>query len=326
VLDTNQRAKIQKTLTSDGPFLVVSHRRPDGDAIGTSLALAAWLRGQGKEVAVWMPDPVPANYRFIRAVQHIVASLPPDLSDTVVVFVDSPGIDRAGDASALLGKARMIINIDHHTGNTRFGDLNLVDTSAAAAALILLELMEEAGIDPDPEVASLLYVGLLADTGGFRHGNTDARVLAAAGRLVERGADPAELSRNVFGEVAAGQIHLLGLVLSSLELELDGRVSLMFLTDEMRTRAGVSEETLEGLPTYGRMIRGVAVAVLLREEPGATRVNLRSKGVVDVNAIAATLGGGGHASASGATVDAPIDVARRIVLSAIRDAVESIRP
>ncbi len=323
--DADQRAKIQKTLTSDGPFLVVSHQRPDGDAIGTSLALAAWLRGQGKEVAVWLPDPVPTNYRFIPAVGEILESLPPDLSDTVVLLLDSPDIDRAGNATALLRKARMIINIDHHTGNTEFGDLNLVDTTAAAVALIVLELMEEAGVDLDPEIASLLYVGLLADTGGFRHGNTDARALAAASYLVEKGADPAELSRNLFGELPAGQIHLLGLVLSSLELECNGRVSLMFLTDEMRTRTGVCEETLEGLPTYGRMIRGVDVAVLLTEDSGATRINLRSKGVVNVSAIAATLGGGGHAAASGAAVDAPIDVARGIVLSAIRDALESIR-
>ncbi len=322
-MGADQRAKIQKTLRSDGPFLVVSHRRPDGDAIGTSLALAAWLRGEGKEAAVWLPDPVPANYRFIRSVRQIAGSLPSDVSDTVVLLVDCPDIDRAGDASALLRKARMIINIDHHRGNTQFGDLNLVDTTAAAAALIVLELMQEAGVDPAPEIASLLYVGLLADTGGFRYGNTDARVLAAASHLVECGADPAELSRNLFGELPAGQIRLLGLVLSSLELVLDERVSLMYLTDEMRTRAGVCEETLEGLPSYGRMIRGVAVAVLLREDCGVTRVNLRSKGVVNVSAIAATLGGGGHAAASGATVDATIDVAREVVLSAIRDALGS---
>ena len=320
--ENDQRAKIQKTLTSSGPFLVVSHRRPDGDAIGASLALAAWLGAQGKDVTVWMPDPVLANYRFIRAVRDIAKSLPEDLSNTIVIFVDSPDVDRAGDASARFAHARMIINIDHHTGNTEFGDLNLIDTTAAAAALIVLELMEEAGVDPGPEIASLLYVGLLADTGGFRHGNTDARVLAAAGRLVEMGADPAELFRNVFGELPSGQIHLLGLVLSSLELELDERVSLMFLTDEMRKNAGVCEETLEGLATHGRLIRGVQVAVLLREESGATRVNLRSVGAVDVNAIARTLGGGGHKAASGATVDAPIDVARGIVLSAIRSALD----
>ncbi len=322
MLEANQRAKIQRTLASSGPFLIVSHRRPDGDAIGASLALAAWLEGQGKDVTVWMPDPVSANYRFIRAVGDIVEKLPRDLADTVVIFLDSPDMERAGDASGLLGYTRMIINIDHHTGNTGFGDLNLVDTTAAAAALIVLELMEEAGAAPDPEIASLLYVGLLTDTGGFRHGNTDARVLAAASRLVEMGADPAELFRNVFGELPAGQIHLLGLVLASLKLEFDERVSVMLLTDEMRMRAGVCEEMLEGLAAYGRMIRGVQVAVLLREESGATRVNLRSMGAVDVNVIAATLGGGGHKAASGATVDAPIEVARGIVLAAIRSALD----
>jgi len=242
-----------RRLRASALVLVASHRRPDGDAIGSGLALVRWLDGIGVSAQFFLEDGIPANYRFIRAGRDVVSKPPEDLSETTLVVVDTTEISRVVTDTDRLAGAREILNIDHHPDNRLFGDVNLVDPSASAAALLIQEIVEADGADMDLEMASLLYVGLVADTGGFRHSSVDARTMAAAARLVKAGADPHAISRNVFAEQPLSAVRLLGMMLSSLELHFDGRLALAVITDAMRSAAGVCAESMEGLPGYGRL-------------------------------------------------------------------------
>jgi phosphoesterase RecJ-like protein len=297
--------------------LVVSHKRPDGDAIGSGLALTRWAAGLGPRVRMLLEDGVPPNYMFIRMAREVLTEPPADLERTTLVVIDTTALSRVGECATALGRCPAVINIDHHPDNSFFGDVNIVDPTASAAALLIQELIELDGGAPDLETASLLYVGLLADTGAFRHSNVDARTMSAAARLVEAGADPHGLARNVFAEQPLAQVRLLGLMLSSMELHLDGRLALSTITDVMRAEAGACMESMEGLPGYGRLIEGVRVSALIREIPGGSRVSLRSNGDVDVRAVASRLGGGGHHAAAGVVLDVPVEEARRLVIVAL---------
>ncbi len=309
-------------LSASRRVLAVSHKRPDGDAIGSGLALVKWLRQQGVEAEFLLEDGVPPNYRFIRAAREVLTRVPDDVDDRTLVVLDTTSLERAGDCSASLSAARETFVIDHHPDNTRFGDLNLVDPAASATALLVQELIEASGATPDLETASLLYVGILADTGGFRYSNVDARTMSAAARLVAAGADPHQLSISVFAGQPLSQVRLLGRMLSDMELHVGGRLALSVITDTMRAETGACEESMEGLPGYGRLIEGVEVSALIREIPGGSRVSLRSTGGPDVRKIAALLGGGGHRAAAGVVLDLPVSEARTRIIDAVRRALD----
>ncbi len=306
-------------LRGSSEVLVVSHRRPDGDAVGSTLALARWLNTSGVTARVFLEDGVPSNYRFIRAGRDVLTEPPSDLSDTTLVVLDTTEISRVVRDTDTLSTAREVINIDHHPDNRLFADVNLVDPSASAAALLVQEILEADGTELDLETASLLFVGLVADTGGFRHSNVDARTMSAAARLVAAGADPHGLARNVFAEQPLSQVRLLGMMLSSMELHLDGRLALAIITDAMRSEAGTCSESMEGLPGYGRLVEGVKISALIREIPDGSRVSLRSNGGADVREIAARLGGGGHHAAAGVVLSVGVPRARELILDAVSE-------
>jgi phosphoesterase RecJ-like protein len=316
------RTKAAEVLRSPGSFLIASHRRPDGDAIGSMLALADWLESRGSRSVCLLSDGVPEPYTFLPRADRVVQRVPSDLAADAALVVDTPDPGRLSARGGTLSTTGIIINIDHHPDNTLFGDINLVDVSASSAALLVYELLEPLG-GISAEAAGSLYVGAMTDTGCFRFGNTDARTLSACAGLAELGARPAELARSVYGEQPPGRLRLLGLILSCVEVSADGRVALLTLNDEMRRAAGDSGEAIESIASYGRLIRGVQVAVLLREEPGGIRASLRSAGDVDVNEVARRLGGGGHRAASGAMLDAvSMESARRRVLAAVSETME----
>jgi phosphoesterase RecJ-like protein len=313
-----ERKKIRKALEAGGSFVLAAHRRPDGDALGSMLALARWIEGRGGIAAVVCPGGVPEPYGFLPGAESVVRGFPIAPAQAALIVVDTPMVSRTGAPPELVAQASPVINIDHHPDNEEFGDANLVDTSASAAALLVYEILEPLG-GLASEIASLLYVGIFTDTGGFRFGNTDARTLATAARLVELGADPALTARMVYGEQPLGRLRLLGLVLASAETVLDGRVAVLTLTDEMRRETGSSGDEIEGLAAYGRHIEGAQVSALLRELDGAVRVSLRSAGPVDVNAVAASLGGGGHRAAAGIVMEGSLEEARGRLIEAIEE-------
>jgi phosphoesterase RecJ-like protein len=313
------RRKILEVLEGPGPFLIAFHRKPDGDALGSGLALRLWLEGRGKRVDVVNSDGVPEPFGFLPSADRVVLKTPPDILGCTAFVLDTPDASRAALAEGVLAQATLVVNIDHHPDNTSYGDINLVDPSASSVALIIYELLADTG-ELSAAISSLLYVGAMTDTGGFRFGNTDARTLRTAADLVVLGASPTDLANAVYGEQPLGRLRLLGMVLSTTETELDGQVAVSMLTERMKGDAGSTGEDIEGMASFGRLIRGVEVALLLREEDGRIRASLRSKGAVDVNAVASRLGGGGHKAASGVTLDGPMESARELLLAVVAEA------
>lgn len=313
------RTKAAEVLRRQGSFLITSHSRPDGDAIGTMLALEHWLESRGSRSVCLLPDGVPEPFTFLPHADRVVRELPSEFAADAAVVVDTPDPGRLSGGADTLSSAGPVVNIDHHPDNTLFGDINLVDVSASSAALLVYELLRPLG-GMDADAAASLYVGAMTDTGCFRFGNTDARTLSACAELAALGARPAELASLVYGGQPVGRLRLLGLILSGVEVSRDGRVALLTLTDEMRRATGDSGEAIESIASHGRLIRGVEVAVLLREEPGGIRASLRSAGEVDVNEVARRLGGGGHRAASGAMLKGDtMESARLRVLSAVSE-------
>lgn len=307
-------------LDEQTPVLVASHVNPDGDSVGASLGLSNWLRGRGRSVETVFLGGLPQEYWFLPGRDGISSSFREIASGETVVIVDTPDPSRTGAPAGHFDRARLLVNIDHHPSNTMFGGIQLVDVEASSAALLVHELIEAAGEHPSPDVATLLYAGVLTDTGGFRFGNTDARTFDAAAGLVRCGADAPEIARHVYGEQPVSNLRLLGLVLASVESVLGGRVAIMTLTDEMRRKAGATGEEVEGLASYGHLLENVDVSLLLREQDGKVRVSLRSSGGADVNAIAGEVGGGGHSAAAGALLDGPLDRAREELMSVVAEA------
>ena len=314
--------RILAALDGSARFLVTYHLRPDGDALGSALAMMTWLRVRGSDAIVVSGGGVPAQYDSLTNVDAIETALPESLSGRTVVVLDTPRPERTGIEPELLRDAELVVNIDHHPDNTMFGDLNMVDAGASSTALLVHELLTAEGTPLGSDVASLLYVGVMTDTGTFRFGNTDRRTLDTAAELVGLGADPASLAGQVYGRQPAERMRLLGLVLASVESELNGRVSVMRLTEEMRAETGAEGDDIEGLASHGRLLEGVEVAVLLREEGGRVRASLRSSGRADVGEIARRMGGGGHGAAAGVVLDGPLDNARAVLVAALRESID----
>lgn len=318
----NDLTEVLRALRSEGPFLIASHTSPDGDSLGSSLALAMMLRARGARCVVVAVGGVPEPYGFLPGAGAVVVGYPADWTGALVVL-DTPEVGRTGVPPSIVASARPIVNIDHHPGNTRFGDASLVDYTASATALLVHEVLAADGYVPAADGATLLYAGILADTGGFRFSNTDARTLAAAARLVELGAEPARISEAVYGRMPLSRMKLLGLVLSSARTLLDGRLAVLVITEAMKAAAGTDGEDIEELASYGRLLEGVDVAVLLREEGARVRASLRSVRGADVGRIAAGLGGGGHGAAAGAVLDGPLGEATRRIALAVSDTLGS---
>jgi phosphoesterase RecJ-like protein len=310
--------QLARTLRGGAPVLILSHVNPDGDSVGASIGLALWLRRAGVDAGVHFDDGLPSGFEFLPGGECVRSTLPKDPSELIVVVLDTPDPSRTGKPGAYFERAAHVVNIDHHPSNSLFGDVKLVDVDASSTALLVYEIISAVGEDVGADVATALYTGVLTDTGGFRFGNTDARTLEAAAGLARAGADVPDVARRVYGEQPLGNLRLVGMVLESLESFLGGRVAVMVLTDEMRERAGVSGEDIEGLGSYGHLLEGVDVSLLLREQGPKVRVSLRSSGRTDVNAIAKRLGGGGHKAAAGVLLDGPLARAREDLVEAVQ--------
>ncbi len=286
-------------------FLIVSHANPDGDAIGSEIALQRLLRRAGKEAQIWNFHPTPGTYRGLpdSASIHVGEAHPagfPAAYDCAVVL-ECPTLDRTGLAGPLA--LLPIVNIDHHLGNGVYGVENWVDTSAPAVGVMVAALARELGITVDPETADCLLLALVSDTGGFRFSNATPAAFEAAATLVREGARPEQVSQWLNESQPEGAVRLLGEMLGTLELHAAGRLASVHLTQAMFGRAGAAAGDSEGLVDSPRSIAGVEAVVLLRETgPGQWKVSMRSRGKVDVQAVAERRGGGGHKNAAGCKV------------------------
>lgn len=295
-------ARILQIIADHESFLITSHARPDGDAIGSALGLMHLLEPMGKRVTVAFADRIPTMYRCLPGVERIVAQLPSDIHD-VAILLECDSIQRTGFDRI---EAGMIVNIDHHQSGRSFADFNWIDPEACAVGTMIYHLVVASGEDLSAEMASCLYTAILTDTGSFTFASTDSTTFGVAEHLLERGADSNGIAQSIYFSNPESKVRLLGAALSNLEI--DGEVAWTFVTREEMTRANAIVEDCEGIVNYLISILGVRAAVFLRELPeGDTfRLNLRSKGTVDVAEVAERFGGGGHRNASGCTIDGPL--------------------
>jgi phosphoesterase RecJ-like protein len=296
-------------------FVLTSHARPDGDAIGSVLACSQILRRMGKETEVVLHDPVPAIYRELPFVDSVVQSpyVPGEYEAAIILECDS--VQR----TALQGlDGRFLINIDHHVSGRPFGHINWIDPNACATAEMVFRLAREAGVKICPDIATCLYTAVVTDTGAFGYSGTTASTFALARELVLAGADPVNIAQNVYFSNPTGKMRLIGAALSKLHRE--GDLTWMYVTRNDMERCGAIDEDCEGIANYALGIQGVEVAAFFRElaDRRRWRVSLRSKGAVNVAAIAERFGGGGHHCASGCALPGPLSVASERILAQLR--------
>ena len=293
-------------------LLLVSHRDPDGDAVGSLLALGLALGKLGKKATLYNASPIPAVYRFLPSVERIVRHIKKASTYDVALILDCGQLSRIGDASETIGKIPVIINIDHHISNTGFGDIQLIDPLACSTAEIIYRLIKAMDVPIDKAIATSIYTGILTDTGSFRFSSTNQAAFAISKEMAELGVEAHNVARHVYGTYSLGRIKLLNLALDSIEISDNGKLSVMTVTGAMLEETGTQAEDVDGLINYARRIEDVKVAALIQEQKnGKTNsnsqcryhVSLRSDGSVDVAAIAGSFGGGGHASAAGFQVE-----------------------
>jgi phosphoesterase RecJ-like protein len=286
----------------DRRFVLTSHRNPDGDAIGSMLGLARAMRARDLDVVLAHPDadPVPGDLAFmVREGEDIPSSLPSDVGERTLVTLDCASEGRLWQTPEH-ERAGLLVNVDHHQDNTRFGDLNLVQPTASSCAEVVVHLLDAAGWPLTLDVAEPLYVGLITDTGRFCYANTGAEAHRVAARMVEIGLDISAIARRLYEEQPPERMVLLGRALGRAQLRAGGRLMLSALSGEDFVAAGGDDS--EGIVEVLREMRGVEVAGLVREAgpDGSHRVSLRSAdGTVDVSSIARLEGGGGHRAAAG---------------------------
>lgn len=309
-------------------LLISSHANPDGDAIGSELALARILRQAGREAQIWNLHPTPAIYRALPGSGdvHVGEMAPPGFPGEFdcAVVLECPTLDRTGLHEALPRLA--LVNIDHHLGNSGYGAENWVDTTAAAVAVLVAELARRLGWKIDAVAADCLLLALVSDTGGFRFSNATPGAFEAAATLVREGARPERVSQWLNESQPEGGVRLLGEMLGTLALHAGGAIATVHLTRAMFARAGAAAGDSEGLVDVPRSIAGVEAVALLREiEPGLWKVSLRSRGPVDVQAVAQRHGGGGHKNAAGCKVTGGLEATRAGFVSELETALEVLR-
>jgi phosphoesterase RecJ-like protein len=292
-------------------FIVATHRNPDGDAIGSMLGLGRALAAAGRDVILWHadPDPVPAELAFLLAPgERVSAELPDDAGERTLFALDCASAARLADRPP--GElAGLLVNVDHHHDNTRFGAVNLVDGTASSTAELVLRVLRAAGLGLTREVAEPLYVGLITDTGRFGYSNATPEAHRAAAELIEAGVDPVPISRRLYEEQPLANVLLLGRALAAAQALLGGRLVLGVLREADFAASGT--EDTEGIPEALRGVRGAEVAALAREVPEGWRISLRAAGdAVDVSAIAREAGGGGHRAAAGGTFTGSLEELR----------------
>jgi phosphoesterase RecJ-like protein len=298
-------------------FVITSHVRPDGDAIGSSLGLLHVLEAMGKEVTVVFVDVIPPNFHFLPGVERIVSKIP--LADAVI-FLECDSIERSSLNREEFETAHpgMTINIDHHRSGREFADFNWIDPEAAAVGTMVYDLAVAAGIAITHEAADCLYAAILTDTGSFNYPGTAASTFAMAEHLVQSGTNPNQIARAIYFCNPESKVRLLGIALSNLNIE--GSVSWSSVTLEEMERVGASVEDCEGVANHLIGISGIEGAVFLRELPNRQqfRLSLRSRVGLDVSKVAEFFGGGGHQSASGCTVSGSLSEVTHLVVEQLQ--------
>jgi bifunctional oligoribonuclease and PAP phosphatase NrnA len=315
----NNMREAAEVLRAGKSFLVMSHIGPDGDAFGSMCAFRLAAEGMGKAVTMLSPDGITDVYKFLPGSQLFINETPKDRRFDVGVVLDCDGPARLGPAREALALCDKTIEFDHHPGTDRVTDVQVIDPSAASTGEILYEFLLGAGVKLSYEIAECLLTAIVTDTGCFRFSNVKASTLRAAAGLVEQGISISKIVQKVYETRSLAAAKILGVALASLQTALDGQVAYAYLTREQMQAAGADEGETEGIVNYVRSVRGARIGLLFREgEEGSTRVSFRSVDGTDISQIARLFGGGGHKTASGATLNRPLHESIDLVLSAIQ--------
>jgi phosphoesterase RecJ-like protein len=320
---TTERAtvirQIADAIRARQTFVICSHARPDGDAIGSSLAMAFALEHLGKHVTVVSRDPVPAPLQPFPGTSRIIVTDRVEQAYDAAIVMECSALERTG----VTGLDRsFVINIDHHQGNTLYGAVNWFDAGAAACAEMVFDVIVALGVPVSRDIATHLYVGILTDTGSFHYSAISPKTFDIARQLMEAGVDPTSVARTVFDSNTLGRLKLFGAVLSGIELEHDGRLAVMRVDHAMTAEAGGTYDDTEGLINLPLTVREIRASAFFKElTPNEYRVSLRSKGSIDVAAVAKRFGGGGHKNAAGCSVSGTYVEARQAVVAAMGPAI-----
>jgi bifunctional oligoribonuclease and PAP phosphatase NrnA len=306
-------AKAADAIRTGERFLVTTHENPDGDALGSMLAMKLALDQLGKDAVMYLAGdaPLPAEYGFM-PLAELIRRLPEDASERVLLAVDCANESRLGPDPEVLQQAPLVVDIDHHHDNTRFGDVNLIDAKASSTGELLRDLFEELDVELTPAIAEALYIALVTDTGRFQYTNTTPKSLRLAADLVEAGADLHRIFQGVYESVQFAKLKLLARALERAQVYEGGRLVVSYLLRNDFNEVGAAEPYSEGIIDYLRAVEGADMAVLIREPPRAAgptrRVSLRaSHDELDVSAIARKSNGGGHRQAAGFSSEASIE-------------------
>jgi phosphoesterase RecJ-like protein len=318
-MPSSELQQIVEAIRAARRFVISSHERPDGDAIGSEMAAAFALRALGKEVRVVNADPTPAPFLQFPGVPDI--EIAPEVAGAfdVSIIMECSTLVRTGVKGLDRGT---VISIDHHHGNTSYGQLNWFDGTAAACGEMVFDLVRALGAPLTREVATHIYVAILTDTGSFHFSSISPRTFEICRELLVAGVDPVQTARFVYDSNSLGRLKLYGAVLSGMRLDSTGRVAVLYLDHAMAEAAGGTYDDTEGLINEPLTVKDIQAVVFFKEiEGGDYRVSMRSKGEVDIAAIAKEYGGGGHKNAAGCSAKGDIESLRRVFTDKVRRAV-----
>ena len=313
--------EIARTICTANRFAILSHIRPDGDAIGSQLALALSIQQLGKTVVAWNEQGLPESFRFLKE-SNLITAPPSEAQDfDVVIALDTASQQRLGSALTAVRHSDTWVNIDHHISNPGYGDLVYIDPVAAATGEIIYELLRAEDLPLTYAAADALYVAISTDTGSFRYPNTNARTFEIAAELIQSGVNAGAISNKLYESYPKRRVQLLGEILPKATFDADDKVASLTLTNEAKERLNLQHDEIDGLIDYVRCVNTVIVALFFEElAEGKVRLSARSKSdKIDVNRICSEFGGGGHPRAAGARIRGKLEEVRSLVLKRVLD-------
>lgn len=301
---------------------MVTHINPDGDCTGAALAVRKLLLALGKDADIYNEQGFPSFMEFLRGDAVFNRYTQEDgVEYDLTVFIDCGNIDRAGKVAWVCEKSDFIINIDHHSTNPMFGDINIVDSTASASGLLIYDFFKACGVEITLEVANFLYVAIMMDTGNFSYSNTDKRTHDVAGDLLELGVDPSVLTQKILRSTTYNKLKLTAMAIDTLHMYCDGKIAVIHASKAMYNATGTDSSDSEGFVGMIRDIKGVGFAVFLRDTTDGklVKVSIRSNLDVDVSKIAAEYNGGGHYSAAGCSIEGKIPDVEEIIVKRLSE-------
>ncbi|MCM0082043.1 DHH family phosphoesterase [Geomonas sp. Red32] len=308
-----EMAAIAAEITNNSSFLITSHESPDPDAVGSTLALANYLTSRGKDVTIYLQDPVPASCMFLPMAKDVVSELP-DRDFEVCFVLDIGEFRRAGKAITTSTRINRFINVDHHLGCENFGVHNVIDPTACATAALIYRIIKECGDEVDYPTGLCIYTAILSDTGSFHYSNSTPEAFAIAGEMIGKGVNAWNVNENLYESEPLQRIALLALALSDLTISQSGEYASVTVTLDMYEKTGATAEDTDRFINYPRSIRGVEVALFFRQiDENSFKIGFRSKGKINVAAVSASFGGGGHHNAAGCTINGTLAEVKKLV-------------